>query len=88
MQSKITSALPLAQPKIGNEHTSTSLPHISSAVAAGENNYLLNGIANNANCVDFLNEVSFMTEPAVDTVGKRMLLSENMRVITKNDSAK
>lgn len=70
MQSKIISPSPLA--------------HTPSTVTAGENNYLLNGIANNVNCVDFLNDVSFLIEPAADTVGKRMLLSENMQATTKD----
>jgi hypothetical protein len=65
MQSKVTSALRLVQRKIGSQHTPTSPVHSSSAVAVAENNYLLNSIANNVDCVDFLNEVSFRIEPAV-----------------------
>lgn len=48
--------------------------------STGENNYLLNGIDNNVNDIDFLNQTSFVVGPAPDAIG-------NMQVITNGASA-
>lgn len=48
--------------------------------STGENNYLLNGIDNNVNDIDFLNQTSFVIGPSVNAIG-------NMQVITNGASA-
>ncbi len=48
--------------------------------STGENNFLLNGIDNNVNDIDFLNQTSFVIGPSVDAIG-------NMQVITNGASA-
>jgi hypothetical protein len=48
--------------------------------STGENNYLLNGIDNNVNDIDFLNQTAFVVGPAPDAIG-------NMQVITNGASA-
>jgi len=48
--------------------------------STGENNYLLNGIDNNVNDIDFLNQTSFVIGPSVEAIG-------NMQVITNGASS-
>jgi Carboxypeptidase regulatory-like domain len=48
--------------------------------STGENNFLLNGIDNNVNVIDFLNQTSFVIGPSVDAIG-------DMQVITNGASA-
>src|SRR5579875_886795 len=48
--------------------------------STGENNFLLNGIDNNVNDIDFLNQSSYVIGPSVDAIG-------NMQVITNGASA-
>lgn len=48
--------------------------------STGENNFLLNGIDNNVNDIDFLNQTSFVIGPSVEAIG-------NMQVITNGASA-
>lgn len=37
--------------------------------STGENNFLLNGVDNNVNVIDFLNQTSFVIGPSVDAIG-------------------
>lgn len=49
------------------------LPTVGSADGArstDENNYLLNGIANNVNVIDFLDEISFVAGSAPDVISR------------------
>ncbi len=48
--------------------------------ATGENNFLLNGIDNNDNVIDFINQTSFVIGPSVEAIG-------DMQVITNGASA-
>ncbi len=48
--------------------------------STGENNFLLNGIDNNVNDIDFLNQTSFVIGPSVEAIG-------DMQVITNGASA-
>ncbi|HEX4230898.1 MAG TPA: carboxypeptidase regulatory-like domain-containing protein [Bryobacteraceae bacterium] len=48
--------------------------------STGENNYLLNGVDNNVNVIDFLNQTSFVIGPSVEAIG-------DMQVITNGASA-
>jgi hypothetical protein len=48
--------------------------------STGENNFLLNGIDNNVNDIDFLNQTSFVIGPSVDAIA-------NEQVITNGASA-
>jgi hypothetical protein len=48
--------------------------------STGENNFLLNGIDNNVNVIDFINQTSFVIGPSVEAIG-------NMQVITNGASA-
>ncbi len=48
--------------------------------STGENNFLLNGVDNNVNVIDFLNQTSFVIGPSVEAIG-------NMQVITNGASA-
>jgi hypothetical protein len=48
--------------------------------STGENNFLLNGVDNNVNVIDFLNQTSFVIGPSVDAIG-------DMQVITNGASA-
>ncbi|MGI8959118.1 MAG: carboxypeptidase regulatory-like domain-containing protein [Bryobacteraceae bacterium] len=48
--------------------------------STGENNFLLNGIDNNVNVIDFINQTSFVIGPSVDAIG-------NMQIITTGASA-
>jgi hypothetical protein len=46
----------------------------------GENNFLLNGVDNNVNVIDFLNQTAFVIGPSVEAIG-------NMQVVTSGASA-
>jgi hypothetical protein len=46
----------------------------------GENNFLLNGVDNNVNVIDFLNQTSFVISPSVEAIGE-------MRVLTNGYNA-
>lgn len=46
----------------------------------GQNNFLLNGVDNNVNVIDFLNQTSFVIGPSVDAIGE-------MRVLTNGYNA-
>ncbi len=48
--------------------------------STGENNFLLNGVDNNVNVIDFINQTSFVIGPSVEAIG-------NMQVITNGASA-
>jgi len=48
--------------------------------STGENNFLLNGIDNNVNVIDFINQTSFVIGPSVEAIG-------DMQVITNGASA-
>ena len=42
--------------------------------ATGQNNFLLNGVDNNANVIDFFNQAAFVLAPAVDAIGEMKVL--------------
>jgi hypothetical protein len=42
-----------------------------------QNNYLLDGIDNNANLVDFLNGTAFVAKPPVDAIAEFKIQTEN-----------
>ena len=46
----------------------------------GQNNFLLNGVDNNVNVIDFLNQTAYVIGPAVDAIGE-------MRVLTNGYNA-
>ncbi len=46
----------------------------------GQNNFLLNGVDNNVNVIDFLNQTSFVVGPSVEAIGE-------MRVMTNGYNA-
>ena len=48
--------------------------------STGENNFLLNGIDNNVNVIDFINQTAFVIGPSVEAIG-------DMQVITNGASA-
>ena len=48
--------------------------------STGENNFLLNGVDNNVNVIDFINQTSFAIGPSVEAIG-------DMQVITNGASA-
>src|SRR5947209_7648565 len=48
--------------------------------STGENNFLLNGIDNNVNVIDFINQTAFIIGPSVEAIG-------DMQVITNGASA-
>ena len=48
--------------------------------STGENNFLLNGVDNNVNVIDFINQASFVIGPSVEAIG-------DMQVITNGASA-
>ncbi len=48
--------------------------------STGENNFLLNGVDNNVNVIDFINQTSFVIGPSVEAIG-------DMQVITSGASA-
>ncbi len=41
----------------------------------GQNNFLLNGVDNNVNVIDFLNQTSFVIGPSVDAIGEMTVLT-------------
>lgn len=41
----------------------------------GENNFLLNGVDNNVNVIDFLNQTSFVIGPSVEAIGEVQVLT-------------
>ncbi len=41
----------------------------------GQNNFLLNGVDNNVNVIDFLNQTSFVVSPSVDAIGEIRVLT-------------
>ena len=41
----------------------------------GQNNYLLNGVDNNVNTIDFLNQTSFVIGPSVEAIGEMQILT-------------
>lgn len=48
--------------------------------STGENNFLLNGVDNNVNVIDFINQTSFVIGPSVEAIGA-------MQIITNGASA-
>jgi carboxypeptidase family protein len=48
--------------------------------STGENNFLLNGVDNNVNVIDFINQTSFVIGPSVEAIG-------DMTVITNGNNA-
>src|SRR5258706_9829348 len=48
--------------------------------STGENNFLLNGVDNNVNVIDFLNQTSYVIGPSVEAIGE-------MRVMTNGYNA-
>ena len=48
--------------------------------STGENNFLLNGVDNNVNVIDFINQAAFVIGPSVEAIG-------DMQVITNGASA-
>ncbi len=48
--------------------------------STGENNFLLNGVDNNVNVIDFINQTSFVIGPSVEAIGQ-------VQVITNGNSA-
>src|SRR5579875_3413061 len=48
--------------------------------STGENNFLLNGVDNNVNVIDFINQTAFVIGPSVEAIG-------DMQVITNGASA-
>jgi hypothetical protein len=43
--------------------------------STGENNFLLNGVDNNVNVIDFINQTSFVIGPAVEAIGQMQVLT-------------
>lgn len=41
----------------------------------GQNNFLINGVDNNVNVIDFLNQTSFVVSPSVDAIGEFRVLT-------------
>lgn len=41
----------------------------------GQNNFLLNGVDNNVNVIDFLNQTSFVVGPALDAIGEMRIMT-------------
>src|SRR6266700_4449365 len=41
----------------------------------GQNNFLLNGVDNNVNVIDFLNQTAFVVGPAVEAIGEMQILT-------------
>src|SRR5207302_6704724 len=48
--------------------------------ANGQNNFLLNGVDNNVNVIDFLNQTAYVVGPSVEAIGE-------MRVLTNGYNA-
>jgi len=48
--------------------------------STGENNFLINGVDNNVNVIDFINQASFIIGPSVEAIG-------DMQIITNGASA-
>jgi len=43
--------------------------------STGENNFLLNGVDNNVNVIDFINQTSFVISPSLDAIGEMRILT-------------
>src|SRR4051812_27454527 len=43
--------------------------------STGENNFLLNGVDNNVNVIDFINQTSFVIGPSVEAIGEMRILT-------------
>ena len=43
--------------------------------STGENNFLLNGVDNNVNVIDFINQTSFVIGPSVEAIGEMQILT-------------
>ncbi|MBV9306849.1 MAG: carboxypeptidase regulatory-like domain-containing protein, partial [Acidobacteriaceae bacterium] len=43
--------------------------------STGENNFLLNGIDNNVNVIDFINQTAFVIGPSVDAIGQVQIIT-------------
>jgi len=43
--------------------------------STGENNFLLNGVDNNVNVIDFINQTSFVVGPSVEAIGEMQVLT-------------
>src|SRR5207302_5654342 len=43
--------------------------------STGENNFLLNGVDNNVNVIDFINQTSFVIGPSVEAIGELHILT-------------
>src|SRR5215471_9836687 len=43
--------------------------------STGENNFLLNGVDNNVNVIDFINQTSFVIGPSVEAIGELQILT-------------
>ena len=47
--------------------------------STGENNFLLNGVDNNVNVIDFINQTSFVIGPSVEAIGELHILTNGRR---------
>ena len=43
--------------------------------STGENNFLLNGVDNNVNVIDFINQTAFVIGPSVEAIGDMQIIS-------------
>src|SRR4051794_1255745 len=43
--------------------------------STGENNFLLNGVDNNVNVIDFINQTSFVISPSLEAIGEMQILT-------------
>jgi len=43
--------------------------------STGENNFLLNGVDNNVNDIDFINQTSYVIGPSIDAIGEMRMLT-------------
>ncbi len=43
--------------------------------STGENNFLLNGVDNNVNVIDFINQTSYVIGPSVEAIGEMQILT-------------
>ena len=43
--------------------------------STGENNFLLNGVDNNVNVIDFINQTSYVIGPSLDAIGEMRILT-------------
>jgi len=48
----------------------------------GENNFLLNGVDNNVNVIDFINQTSYVIGPSVEAIGEMQILTNGYNAST------